>query len=116
MWRQPPSAVRPEQSSAVPSTNFRRGGESELPSSMQLVCQLRDVGILCDPQGPVYDSDEPVWQESDVKSSQTRDSNRSTHAQTNGERFFSLLNFAHEHGVRDLQIVVEPEDRIEHAK
>ncbi len=78
--------------------------------------QLGDVWMLCDAQRPVHDLDEAVGQDADVERGQSRESQGGAHGVADGELFFALFWLAHEHGIGDLQVVVEPEDGVEHAE
>src|ERR1700756_5284446 len=81
-----------------------------------LTHQVRDIGLLRDAQCPVYDLDETVRHDADVKRRQTCQPQSRAHRETYGQPFLSLFRLTHEHRVSDLQVVVETEDRVEHAE
>src|ERR1700722_10723548 len=85
------------------------------PSSL-LVSQLRYCWILPNAQCPVHELNETVGKQADIESGDAGYGDAGAHGQADGEFFFSLFDFAHEHGVGDLQVVVEAEDGVEHAE
>src|SRR5271157_4350905 len=86
------------------------------PASASSVDQLRYAGVLHDAQGPVHHFDEAVGQNSDEERGEAGQAQGGAHGIADGQLFFARLGLAHEHGVGNLEVVVESEDRVEHAE
>src|SRR5271157_26604 len=86
------------------------------PASASSVDQLRYAGVLHDAQGPVHHFDEAVGQDSDEERGEAGQAQGGAHGLADGQLFFARLGLAHEHGVGNLEVVVESENGVKHAE
>src|SRR5262249_3403939 len=101
---------------AVEEPVLRRMAKGFLPRNEVSPHQLSHIRPLRNPQAPVHNLNEPVGHHADINCGQGCNAERRSHRKADRKPLFAFFRLPHEHRVSDLQVVIKPENRVQHAQ